>query len=178
LSDSEPERKKSDDLVHDGEVLDAQPVSDGPPGPGRHLSLDARQSRYASPLPPADDLERYERLLPGAAERLLAAGEREQAHRHEIENRLAALDEFSAPKFYEGQRRGHFISLTIALTLGVGYELVMAYAIFKGAAVEGVVGAAVGIAALIWAARRDPYEPQDGSEDDGAASGEQPGRSD
>jgi hypothetical protein len=52
------------------------------------------------------DLERYQKLLPDAPERLLASGEREQAHRHEIEQRLAALDESSMPKFYEGQRRG------------------------------------------------------------------------
>ena len=42
-------------------------------------------------LPPPADLERYVQHLPDAAERLLAAAEREQAQRHQIENRLLAI---------------------------------------------------------------------------------------
>ena len=108
-----------------------------------------------SPLPSPDDLERYEELLPDAPERLLAAGEREQAHRHEVENRLIALDEQAMPRFYDGQRRGHFISLL----LGGGYEAIMGLAILEGYALEGVIGAGVGIGAMVWAVRRDPSGP-------------------
>jgi uncharacterized membrane protein len=81
----------------------------------------------------------------------MAAGEREQAHRHAIENRLARLDEAAMPKFYAGQRRGHFVSLVLAL----GYEAVMLVAVLEGYAVEGVFGAAAGLAAMVWAIRRD-----------------------
>jgi hypothetical protein len=93
-------------------------------------------------------------MLPDAPERLLSAGEREQAHRHEIESRLAAIDEVAMPRFYNGQRRGHWISLT----LGGGYEAIMLVAVLKGYALEGIVGAAVGIGSMIWALRRDPKD--------------------
>ncbi|MBX5469631.1 MAG: hypothetical protein IRZ21_07010 [Thermoleophilaceae bacterium] len=56
------------------------------------------------------------------------------------------------PKFYAGQRRGHYISLA----LGAMYEAIMLVAVLKGYALEGVVGAAVGIGGMIWAIRRDP----------------------
>jgi hypothetical protein len=108
-------------------------------------------------------------MLPDAPERLLAAGEREQAHRHEIEKRLAAIDEVAMPLFYKGQRRGHWISLT----LGGGYEAIMLVAVLNGYALEGIVGAAVGIGSMIWALRRDPKDtvadhehPEAGSEAD------------
>lgn len=55
------------------------------------------------------------------------------------------------PKFYDGQRRGHLISLV----LGIGYLLLMLAAVLAGAEIAGVVGAAAGIAAMVWAIRRD-----------------------
>lgn len=150
-----PESESSDlrPEVDDAEVVDGQVVR--PPTRPRHgtrrLDIDWQESRYTSPLPSPDDLERYKEILPDAPERLMAGGEREQAHRHQLEGRLTGLDEVAMPKFYAGQRRGHYVSLA----LGLGYEGVMAIAVLKGYAAEGVFGAAAGIAAMIWAARRD-----------------------
>ncbi len=85
----------------------------------------------------------------------MAAGEREAAHRHQIENRLAAIDEKSMPKFYDGQRRGQWIGFTVAVFIGTLYFGVMMAAILKGYQ-GGVGGAALfGVAAIIWALRRD-----------------------
>ena len=136
------------------EVVDAEHVGPSPATPvARHRRLDVRaeESSYTSPLPSPDDLGKYEAIIPGAGQRLLSAGEKEQEHRHQLESRLAALDEGAMPQFFSGQRRGHLISLA----LGVGYEVVMAVAILSGAAVPGVVGAAAGIGAMVWAVRRD-----------------------
>lgn len=118
----------------------------------RRLDVGLEHSRYTSPLPRPDDLERYAALVPDAPERLLAAGEREQAHRHEVESRLVAIDESSMPKFYEGQRRAHLISLA----LGLGYEGIMLAVVLTGYPIPGIVGAAAGIGAMIWAVRRAP----------------------
>ncbi|WP_445147667.1 DUF2335 domain-containing protein [Baekduia sp. Peel2402] len=127
------------------------------------------QTRYVSQLPSPEDLERYRELIPDAPERLLAGGEREQAHRHEIEDRLAAIDEAAMPKFYEGQRRGHLISLA----LGLGYEALMGGAIIAGYPVAGIAGAATGLAAMIWAIRRDTDSPEPGaSQGDGQGAEE------
>lgn len=164
---SPPDRGQGE--IEADDAVDAVPVDSQELRPGNLRRLEAvlQQTRYVSQLPPPDDLERYERLLPGSAERLLGAGEREQHHRHEIENRAAALDEDAMPKFYAGQRRGQVISAVVAL----GYEAIMAVAVLEGYPIEGIVGAAIGIGAMIWAMRRDP-DASESSDDDEAA---QPG---
>jgi len=42
---------------------------------------------YAGPLPNAAQMERYERTLPGAADRIVAMSESEEDHRHRMEKR-------------------------------------------------------------------------------------------
>lgn len=129
---------------------------------GSRLDVGLRQSSYTSPLPSPDDLDRYVAHVPSAAERLLAAGEREQAHRHRIEIRLAALDEQALPRFYAGQRFAHAVSLV----LGLAYLAAMALAIAQGYPLIGVGGAALGLAAIIWAVRRDPVDARDAADDE------------
>ena len=41
--------------------------------------------QYSGPIPPPSILEGYERLLPGAADRILSMAEKEQQHRHQLE---------------------------------------------------------------------------------------------
>ena len=43
----------------------------------------------SGPLPSPEDFERYEKILPGAAERILSMAEHQQQHRFEIEKSLA-----------------------------------------------------------------------------------------
>lgn len=106
------------------------------------------------------DLEDFIRAVWGmvsdAPERLLAAGEREQAHRHRIDERLLEIDECSRARFYAGHKRAHFV----ALVLGMAYLAVMALAIIEGKQVADIGLAATGLAALVWAAGRSgPSEP-------------------
>jgi uncharacterized membrane protein len=101
---------------------------------------------------PPDDLDRYVVHIPDAAERFLAAGEQEQAHRHRIESQLAAIDADVMPSYFAGQRRAHFIGLI----LGLAYLGAMVLAILLGYPLAGVGGATFGIAAVIWATRREP----------------------
>jgi uncharacterized membrane protein len=99
-----------------------------------------------------DDLDRYAAHVPDAAERLLAAGEREQAHGHRVEGRLAATDAEVVLRYFAGQRRAH----VIGLILGLSYLGAMVLAILQGYPLAGVGGATFGIAAVIWAIRREP----------------------
>jgi len=43
---------------------------------------------YSGPIPQADEIARYESILPGAAERLFGYADRQQAHRQGLENRV------------------------------------------------------------------------------------------
>lgn len=120
---------------------------------GTRLDVGLQQSSYTSPLPSPDDLDRYVAQVPDAAERLLASGEREQAHRHSLESQLAATDAEVMPRYFAGQRRAHFIGLT----LGLLYLAAMVLAILQGYPLAGVGGATFGVAAVIWAIRREPF---------------------
>jgi uncharacterized membrane protein len=100
-------------------------------------------------LPPPDDLDRYVQHLPDAAERLLAAAEREQAHRHQLENRMLVIDANAMPRWFESHRRAAWI----ALVVGLVHLAVMVVAILEGYGTAGTVGAALGMAAVAWATR-------------------------
>jgi uncharacterized membrane protein len=100
-------------------------------------------------LPPPGHLDRYVEHLPDAAERLLAAAEREQAHRHQVENGLLAIDRDALPRSFESHRRACWI----ALVVGLAYLAVMVMAILEGYPTAGTAGAAGGMAAVAWATR-------------------------
>lgn len=70
---------------------------------------------YSGPLPPPDSLRGYEEVLPGAAERIFAASEKEQAHRMELES-LMVNSEIS------NSERG----MKYGFTLGIGGLIVAA----------------------------------------------------
>jgi uncharacterized membrane protein len=52
------------------------------------------QSSYRGPLPPPEHLEGYEKILPGAADRILSMAEKEQSHRHRWEREHLIWDGF------------------------------------------------------------------------------------
>lgn len=45
--------------------------------------------QYSGPLPHPDALERYEQIVPGAAERIISMAEKEMEHRHKNETMLS-----------------------------------------------------------------------------------------
>lgn len=49
------------------------------------------RKHHSGPLPAPDDFEHYDRVVPGAAERILAMAETQQAHRHKQEGRAILL---------------------------------------------------------------------------------------
>ena len=42
-------------------------------------------SRYSGPLPPPEDLAKFEQILPGSADRIIRMAEQQAAHRQELE---------------------------------------------------------------------------------------------
>lgn len=72
------------------------PASSRPNQGGGNSSAVIRQQQTitatSGPLPPADEMGRYERVLSGAAGRIFAMAEQEQAHRHEQEKRQQSIN--------------------------------------------------------------------------------------
>lgn len=52
----------------------------------------SHQKIHHGPLPAPEDLQRYNELLPGAAERIVAMAEIEQRHRHEQESKAISSE--------------------------------------------------------------------------------------
>ncbi len=74
----------------DERVYEGEPVSEGgDERPSRQLVR--AEAYYSGPLPDAAQMERYERTLPGAADRIIAMAESEEEHRHEVEKRGQTL---------------------------------------------------------------------------------------
>ncbi|MGL5279354.1 MAG: DUF2335 domain-containing protein [Cetobacterium sp.] len=54
---------------------------------GQEVKL-VHQEAYQGPLPHPDLLVKYEEIIPGSAERILSMAEKEQQHRHQLENEV------------------------------------------------------------------------------------------
>jgi uncharacterized membrane protein len=68
---------------------------------------------FAGPLPPPEVLERYNQILTGAAERIIAMAESQSSHRRELEKKVVNGNVFS-------QNAGMFLGFIIAMTAIIG----------------------------------------------------------
>lgn len=66
------------------------------------------QQQYSGPLPQPADLEKYDQIVPGAAERILIMAEKEQTNRHKENERQDAL-------MHTLSLRGQWIGLFLAM---------------------------------------------------------------
>ena len=85
---------------------------------------------FEGPMPTPAILEGYERLVPGAAERILAMAESDTKHQHAIE--------FSALRAAEGEvKRGQIF----AFIIGLAALLASMFALYMGSSVvAGIIG--------------------------------------
>lgn len=70
-------------------------------------------SRFSGPLPPPEALEMYNRILPGAADRILKMAEDQEKHRQDIERQVVRSNVFS-------QKAGLVMGFMVAITAIVG----------------------------------------------------------
>lgn len=64
--------------------------------------------QFSGPLPPPDDLAKYDQIVPGAAERILQMAEKEQANRHSKDDKKLDRD---IRIMMRGQWMGFFLAL-------------------------------------------------------------------
>lgn len=63
------------------------------PTPQPKVSTTTTLAHHSGPLPPPDDLHRYDQLLPGAAQRIIVMAETEQRHRISMEQATLVSDQ-------------------------------------------------------------------------------------
>ncbi|GEM_PF-1022421 len=104
------------------------------------IAMSVRETVYHSgPLPPASELEEYERICPGASERIIRMAEAEQEFRHtEISK--------SEARTFADRKSGYFLG-AVLLALLIGGAITCLYidkeqyaALFLGTAVLSVIG--------------------------------------
>lgn len=91
---------------------------------------------HQGPLPPPELLHGYEQALPGAAERIVAMAEREQAHRHTQEARMIGGE-------YRTRWSGQAAMIIAIIVLG----LLVAYCVHEKQPLAAGVIAAIGVVA-------------------------------
>ncbi|MFP4215807.1 MAG: DUF2335 domain-containing protein [Phycisphaerae bacterium] len=112
-------------------------------------SLIARLCTMEGPLPPPAMLEEYEKVLPGAAERICALAEEEARHRRQMDQRSldAAKDDRSAER--AERRLGQILGFITCMGLIIAGVLIAAITrSTTGTIVGGLVGAG-GLASVI-----------------------------
>ena len=103
-------------------------------------------SAYKGPVPAPEDLDKYEILLPGSADRLISMAERESAHRHEIEKKLVNASITDNDNEASYRTRGQIFAFIIALSaMGAGVYLAK-----LGVPGWGTILGLSGVAVLVW----------------------------
>lgn len=59
--------------------------------PGQKSS-ELSYSHFSGPLPPAEEIGKYEKVLPGLADRIVTMAENQSSHRQVIEKRIISFD--------------------------------------------------------------------------------------
>ena len=112
---------------------------------------------YSGPLPPAGELQRYDEVLPGLAEKIVAAWLEESDHRR-------AIDRTDQQSFYKLAFRGQWMAAVLAAGIFSG----SVHLVLNGHDLAGLAMVLAEIAALSWAFIAGRKSPVDLGDDDDA----------
>ena len=105
------------------------------------------QLYYSGPIPPAHELRQYEKVLAGSADRILKMAEKQQQHRHKLEEKTVVVNSKSA-------LRGQILSFALLMLLGIlGFVLLL-----HGKDFSGLVLALASLAPIVINYRRSQGE--------------------
>lgn len=102
-------------------------------------------SQLTEPIPPPVILEQYNRIFPDAASRIISMAEKEQEHRHKMQEKLIDAQILDRKRARTERRLGQIFGLTVGVVTIVSGS---ATAIF-GAPIAGGVLGSVGVAGLV-----------------------------
>lgn len=95
-------------------------------------------TQFSGPLPPPEVLERYDKIVPGSARRLLAMAEKQAEHRQSVERKIVQSDVTNSR-----------IGLVFGLLIGLGgLTAATIISLFGNPATGGVIGFAT-IASMV-----------------------------
>jgi uncharacterized membrane protein len=101
-------------------------------------ALRIQAAAFSGPLPPPDALERYNQIVPGAAERIIAMAESQHTHRQALEKHVIHSN-------ISAQRLGTVLGFVVAMTVVIGGM----YLIHEGKSGEGLAAILTALASLV-----------------------------
>jgi uncharacterized membrane protein len=99
-----------------------------------HAAVREELSYFSGPLPPPDDLIKYNEVFPDCGKTIVEMAQKEQAHRHGIENRLADAQVRESDADIKLRSRGQIFGWILALVLVCG----AIYLLAKGESATGL----------------------------------------
>jgi uncharacterized membrane protein len=111
-----------------------------PPPSTRSLSIQAEMRQWSGPLPNPEALERYNQIVPGAAERIIKMAETQHEHR-------LALEKEAIDSNVNSQRLGTILGFIIAMTAIIG-GIFLAYIGRETSGLTAIISALVGLAGV------------------------------
>jgi uncharacterized membrane protein len=102
------------------------------------MRLQAQLRSFSGTLPPPEALERYNQILPGAAERIIVMAERQHGHRIELESHVIKSN-------VSAQKLGTILGFIVAMTVIIGGL----FLVHQGKNAEGLAAILTALAALV-----------------------------
>lgn len=93
---------------------------------------------YSGPLPPPEVLERYNEILPGAAERIISLAESQHHHRQELEKCVITSN-------VKAQKLGTVLGFIVSMTVVIGGM----FLIHEGKSTAGLATTLTALASLV-----------------------------
>lgn len=93
---------------------------------------------YQGPIPPSTELERYEKILPGSAERILKMAENQSHHRQDLEKKVIQSDV-----------RSSFLGICFAFIITIAALLLAGYCVHAGYPYIGLLFGAGSIGSIV-----------------------------
>ncbi|HZW94289.1 MAG TPA: DUF2335 domain-containing protein [Candidatus Eremiobacteraceae bacterium] len=111
--------------------------------------LRIQAASFSGPLPPPDALERYNQILPGAAERIIAMAENQHTHRQGLEKHVIHSN-------VAAQRLGTILGFIVAMTVVIGGM----FLVHEGKSGEGLAAILTALASLVGVFLYSKHEQQ------------------
>lgn len=102
------------------------------------LRVQAMMRAFSGPLPPPEALERYNQVLPGAAERIIAMAESQHSHRQELEKHVIKSN-------VSAQKLGTILGFVVSMTVVLGGM----FLVHEGKSGEGLAAILTALASLV-----------------------------
>jgi uncharacterized membrane protein len=102
------------------------------------MSIQAMMRSFSGPLPPPEALERYNQILPGAAERIIAMAETQHQHRQGLERHVIHSN-------VKAQKLGTILGFIVAMTVVLGGM----YLVHEGKNAPGLAAVLTALASLV-----------------------------